>query len=70
MDPGFVEKREMVWMAKAISGRVLSTAYMSDPTASWYGMSRIWANSAVVDGDWAVVSQMLVSMGMEMDLRS
>jgi len=56
MDPGFVKKRETVWMVKAISRQVLSTAYMSDPTASWYGTSHIWANLAVVDGDWAVVS--------------
>jgi len=57
-------------MAKTISGQVPSTAYMSDPTASWYGTLCIWANSAVVDSDWVVVSRMLVSMGMETGLKS
>jgi hypothetical protein len=50
--PGFVEKRETVWTAKEMSGRVLSEAYISEPTASWYGMSCIRANLAVVEGDW------------------
>jgi len=49
---GFEVKWDMVWTANTMSGWVPRVAYINEPTTSWYGMSHIWADSAIVDGDW------------------
>ncbi|GBE81601.1 hypothetical protein SCP_0313300 [Sparassis crispa] len=62
--PGLSEKRERNETAYVMSGRVPSDAYINEPTASRYGMSRMAAASAVVCGDCALDSVVFGSIGV------
>jgi hypothetical protein len=60
----------MVCTAYAMSGRVASAAYISDPTASLYGVSLISAYSVVIFGITCMDRFRLCSIGVDAGFRS